>query len=184
MLAIPEEALKFVRLLTVSVIVAFSSPPNAAENCAQVALQSLPENHPACLFYTGTEGFRKHDYTYAKARWDALLKLPEIPLELEYLRTNAYNNLGFLYYMGWGTSVDHRHAIENWSYATKLGHEEAAYHLCHTYGDAKEPEYDPKVALGYCRESLRRYSLLNEKNEATSEVVAQLKGYIIRLESQ
>lgn len=64
-----------------------------------------------------------------------------------------------------------------WLPAEKAGHEEAAYHLCHAY-----EEENPKLALGYCREALRRYGKV--EGTENGEVVAQLRLYINRLEAR
>ena len=110
------------------------------------------------------------------------MKLESVPLEYEHLRTSAYNNLGYLYFMGQGVKKDRSVAIEYWIHASTLGHEESTYHLCHAYGDAKESGYDPKKALGYCREALRRYSLVKTEDDTSNEVIIkQLDSYVTRL---
>jgi TPR repeat protein len=147
-------------------------------------LQALPRNHPKCLFYSGTESFRARSYASASASWQALVRLEEVPVDLEHYRTDAYNNLGYLYFMGWGVRKNRDRAIDYWKYATKLGHEESAYHLCHVYGESEEPTYNPSVALGYCRESLRQYMQSVGKRKEAEEVIAQLNRYIAGLEAK
>ncbi|WP_157604157.1 hypothetical protein [Rhizobacter sp. Root1221] len=112
--------------------------------------------------------------------WLAVVGTKDLPKELEYLRLSAQNNVGYLYYMGLGVQKNSELAIQQyWLPAEEAGHEEAAYHLCHAYADA-----NPKLALGYCREALRRYRKLSEADENGGEVVAQLRRYISRLEAR
>jgi len=179
-----ERILEISRLVPVVLLLTLSTVSEAAEMCAQSQLQALPSNHPECLFYTGTEHFRKKNYVAARLQWQALLDSKDLPLEHEHFRTSAYNNLGFLHYMGLGTPPDHALAIKKWTHAMNLGHEEAAYHLCHSYGDASEPEYNPKRALSYCRESLRRYGQLKSHDKSSSKVIDQLRKYIAKLEAK
>jgi hypothetical protein len=64
----------------------------------------------------------------------------------------------------------------------RSGNEESAYHLCHAFAEKKEPTYNPRVALGYCREGLRRYGLLKERDDQPDEIVHQLQAYVRALE--
>jgi tetratricopeptide (TPR) repeat protein len=176
--------LKAFRLAAASALFALGASSGAAELCKQHKLQTLPAMHPECPFYTGTAKYREKDYAAARTQWQALIDLKSVPREDEHPRIDAYNNLGFLYYTGRGVPRNHTRAIEYWGYAVIAGHEEAAYHLCHTYGKVDEPEYDPQRALGYCREAVRRYGQLKEQDQGTAEVIAQLKTYIERLEAR
>ncbi|GHD81695.1 hypothetical protein GCM10011419_28100 [Vogesella fluminis] len=55
----------------------------------------------------------------------------------------------------------------------------ASYHLCHAY--AKE---SPELALGYCREALRRYDKIGRTDGDTNEIIAQIRQLISWLEER
>ncbi len=139
-------------------IFAFSSVARAAEMCEEKNLESVPAKSVECYFYSGTRNFRAKNYQAAAVNWTALINLKSVPVELEYLRLDAYNNLGFLYFIGDGVKKNQKLALKYWNNATKAGHEESAYHLCHAYGENKTAIYNPKLALGFCKEALRRYN--------------------------
>ncbi|ARN22299.1 sel1 repeat family protein [Piscinibacter gummiphilus] len=160
--------------------VASSATAAAAAPCQEPELESVASDDPECHFYKGTRHFREKDYQAALQEWLAVMEAKELPKELEYLRLNAQNNLGYLYYMGLGVRKNTELAIQQyWLPAEKAGHEEAAYHLCHAYA-----EENRNVALGYCREALRRYGRLGETDEGDAAVVAQLRRYISHLEGR
>lgn len=151
-----------------------------AAPCQAPDLESLPSTHVKCYYYTGTKHFRAKEYAAALEQWQAVVDQSDIPVEFEYLRANAQSNIGFLYYMGWGVEPNLDIAIERyWLPAEKAGHDEAAYHLCHAYADDGN-----QLALGYCREALRRYNTSTGTDHQESEIIAQLRKYIARLESR
>jgi TPR repeat protein len=155
-----------------------------AEMCTRSELKPMSADHPECLFYSGTERYRARDYAAAGTYWQRLVDLPDVLFEHEYLRTSAFNNLGYLYSRGWGLAKDRDRAIAHWKYAAKLGHEESAYHLCRAISDPTESTFELKGALGYCRESLRRYRLLADQDKANRDSIAELNARIARLESK
>lgn len=151
-----------------------------AAPCTEPKLEQVASTHPECRFYKGTRHFRAREYEAASQEWLALVNAQDVPKEFEHLRVSAQNNLGYLHYMGWGVKQDRALAIQQyWLPAEKAGHEEAAYHLCHAYA-----EDNPKLALGYCREALRRYAKLGNTDGDNSEVVAQIRRHIARLEAR
>lgn len=151
-----------------------------ATPCQEPKLEALAETHPECRFYKGTSYFRAKEYSSALDQWQVLVDLQDIPKEFEYLRVDAQNNLGFLHFMGWGVKQNKEWAIQQyWLPAEKAGHEEAAYHLCHAY--AKE---SPELALGYCREALRRYDKIGRTDGDTNEIIAQIRQLISWLEER
>jgi TPR repeat protein len=151
-------------------------------SCQLEELKGTPANDPECYFYNGTAAFRAEDYKRAALFWKSLIGLESVPVEAEHLKVSAYNNLGFLYFYGHGVETNKKAAIEYWSHAMRSGNEESAYHLCHAFAEKKEPTYNPKVALGYCREGLRRYGLLKERDGQLDEIVRQLLAYVRTLE--
>lgn len=160
------------------IALAVASSANAAP-CREPKLEAVSSDHPECRFYKGTRHFREKEYSSALQEWLAVVDTKDMPKEFEYLRLSAQNNLGYLHYMGLGVKQNSELAIQQyWLPAEKAGHEEAAYHLCHAYADENR-----KLALGYCREALRRYGKLSEADEDNSEVVAQIRRYISRLEA-
>ncbi len=163
-------------------LVIFGSGKAVAEDRCQLKdLESVSASHPECLFYSGTAAFREENYSEAARFWKKLISTRSVPIEYEHLKISAYNNLGYLYFFGHGVAPDKKAAIKYWMHATKAGNEEAPFHLCHAYAEEKEPGYDPGRALGFCKEALRRYELLEERPEGTEQIVRQLKRYIRKL---
>lgn len=160
-------------------LVGIASTATAAP-CQEPRLESVPSTHTECHFYKGTRHFREKEYSAALREWLALVDKKDIPKELEHYRASAQNNIGFLYYMGWGVKQNSALAIERyWLPAEKAGLDEASYHLCHAYADEGN-----KLALGYCREALRRYSQSGRADSSSSEVVAQIRKHLSRLEAK
>jgi len=153
----------------------------AQVGCALPGLEAVSPEHPECLFFTGTKQYREKAYAKAMANWLRLSRLPALEPDQEHLRTDAQNNLGFLYYMGLGTTASRETALQYWRTAYAAGHEESAYHLCHYFGSAREPEYQPDLATTYCREALRRYADSRGPDEQTSEVIAQVQRILAGL---
>lgn len=150
------------------------------EPCTSFERRKETSHYVDCLFYSGTRSFRAKDYRSALAQWRRLDELQELSADLEHHRTDAWNNLGYLYFQGWGVAKDRAVALDYWKRAYDRGHEEAAYHLCHFYGNRDEPSYNPSAARGYCVEGLRRYEQLKADDEA-KEVVTQLRQYVAEL---
>jgi TPR repeat protein len=176
--------LKSLLLVASVLLLTPSAHAAAAENCLLADLESLSSTHPKCLFFSGTASFRARHYTAAAVSWQALINLDNVEEDLEHLRTDAHNNLGYLYYMGWGVRKDRDRATGYWKYAVKAGNEESGYHLCHAYGKPRERAYQPLVALNYCKEALRQYMEKAEKDDDAKTVIVQLKEYIARLETK
>jgi TPR repeat protein len=153
---------------------------SAGTMCAHPKLTEVAADDARCYFYSGTAAYHIKNYQTAAKEWRALIALKEIPIELEYLRTDGYNNLGFLYFVGWGGKTDKQTALAFWNYAFKAGHDEAAYHLCHAYADPKEPSYAPGLARGMCAEALRRYGPREGASES-AEIVGYVQKYLDRL---
>jgi TPR repeat protein len=173
--------MRFVLTIGVSLIaLAIAASANAAAPCQEPKLEAVASDHPECQFFKGTRHFREKEYSAALQEWMTVIDTKEIPKEFEYLLLDAQNNVGFLYYMGMGTQKNPDLAIQQyWLPAERAGHEEATYHLCHAYADEK-----PKLALGYCREAIRRYEKLGGADEGNREVIGQLRRYILRLETK
>ena len=159
-----------------------SFPAFGAEMCAREELKNFSASDARCYFYAGTAAYRDKNFKLAAENWKKLIALKGIPIELEYLRVDAYNNLGFLYFYGKETSPNKKLAVEYWTYAMNAGHEESTYHLCQVYGDSEQPTYNAKLARGYCREGLRRYESLKETGSQIDEIVRQMKETLSRLE--
>lgn len=165
-------------LLGVALCLALPLVASAAP-CKEPMLEKFPSTDAKCRFYKGTRHFRSEDYAAAAREWQALIDASDMPKEHEYLRVDAQNNLGYLYHMGWGVKQDRERAITlYWLPAGKFGHREAGYHLCHAYAESK-----PKVALGYCREALRRYNKAGTADGDDRTIVNQLRDYIKRIEA-
>lgn len=174
----------FVRPFVAFVIAVAASHSSAQDGCIPPPSPSTTRAYVECLFFSGTQHFRGKEYPRALALWQQLAELPEMSAELEAYRLDAYNNVGFLLYMGWGTAPQRQKSLQLWQSAYKAGHAEATYHLCHFYGEPAEPEYEPALALRYCREALLRYKKLGDRPGQSEAVVKQLELYVSRLESR
>lgn len=155
---------------------------HAAPSCELEGLTNVPADDVQCYFYRGTGAYRAENYKLAAANWKSLIALKSVPVEHQHLKVDAYNNLGFLYFYGDGVKQDKKTAIEYWNYAYGAGNEESGYHLCHAYGKASEPMYNPKLALSYCKDSLRRYEALKDEEHEQDEIIRQLRSYIAQLD--
>lgn len=154
-----------------------------AGTCQEPGLNEVANEHVACRFFTGTRLFREGDHLGARLNWEYVLASDDRGDDVEKLRTDARNNLGYLLYMGLGTKPNRAKALQLWEAAARDGQDESSYHLCHAYGDAKQPEYQPQVALRYCREALARYDKLPiaERDRATEAIVRDIQKYIAGL---
>lgn len=151
----------------------------AAGNCQLKDLTDTAVDGPLCLFYMGTAAYRDKNFEQAAHHWKALIALKSVPAELTSIKLRVYNNLGFLYYTGKGVKINKIAAVDYWKYAFKSGHDEAAYHLCHTYADPKQATYRPRVGREYCEEALRRYGAHAESARADSaDIVGQVKEFL------
>ena len=88
------------------------------------------------------------------------------------------NNLGYLHYLGLGTTKNVPQAVELWRAAFERGHEEAAYHLCHTYAEPKQVEYSSDLGFSYCTEALRRYRMLRDSDRENAKVIEYIQTYL------
>ncbi|WP_374334821.1 hypothetical protein [Leeia sp.] len=141
--------------MTLLLFMTFSVEAYAAW-CKEPALGYYRFDNPMCRFFRGTRLYREQRFSEASIQWQAILKDRHFPVEFEPLRYDAMNNVGYLYYMGLGVKADRNRAVDEfWRPAHKAGHEEATFHLCHVYADEQSP-----LALGYCREALRRYKAI------------------------
>lgn len=171
----------FVSLVAGSLL---ASPTAGGAGCELAGFESRAPDHPQCLFFSGTRSYREADYESAFAYWERLRALPSIDPSFESLRVDAYNNLGYLFFKGWGTARDLETAIRYWQQATDLGHHEAPYHLCHLLADPAGPSYRPARALGYCRLSLRRIEARPELKGDFASTLTDLRQIIARLQAR
>jgi TPR repeat protein len=167
-------------VLAIGMLVAQSA--FAASMCRLEGLTDVEAGDAQCLFYLGTKAYHAKDFKTAAMNWKALIALKSIPVESEHLKVDAYNNLGFLYFFGMGIAPNKKAAIDYWTFATKSGNEESAYHLCHAYADRKQPTYAPEKARGYCKEALRRYGLLKEHDSDIDLIVSHIHNYLNALD--
>ena len=154
-----------------------------AAPCQEPRLEALANDHPECRYYIGTRLYREGDHVGARLNWQYVLDSSDDEKNVQRLRTDARNNLGYLFYMGLGTRRDRTKAIQLWEIAARSGQEESSYHLCHALGDARQPEYKPRVALTHCQEALRRYEQypVSDRDADFEVVVRDIKKYIERL---
>jgi hypothetical protein len=85
-----------------------------------LAIISLPGFAAESDFSLGVSAYKKKDYAQAAAYWSKSV-----------LRGDAYamNNLGYLYYYGYGVSKDHAAALGLWRVAAFAGNSESQWHL-------------------------------------------------------
>ena len=154
-----------------------------AAACKEPGLEAVANEHPECRYYTGTRLYREGDYVGARLNWEFVLASEDDDREVQKLRTDVRNNLGYLLYMGMGIKANRTRAIELWETAARNGQAESSYHLCHALGDAKQPEYRPRAALPHCREGLRRYEELRiaERDKDTEFIVRDIRKYLTHL---
>ncbi len=156
-------------------LVACSTAPD--DLCELEAASDYPKDHPACLFYTGTDHYRSERYAEARAAWQELVVLPAAEEEARRLFAAARNNLGYLQFNGLGVDQDRAAAVELWKSAAAMGNEEAEYHLCHAYIDAPKPLGDPAAALVHCDQARALYQGMAERTEAQESVLAEVERY-------
>jgi TPR repeat protein len=154
-----------------------AAPAFSATPCPLEESRARAADSPHCYFYQGTAAYRAKDFKLAAQHWNSLLVLQNLPVDERFLQDDARNNLGFLHYRGLGVAVSRDTAIKLWNVAFDAGHDEAAYHLCHTYADRKSGSFDPVLGPQYCREALRRYTADHGKGE-NNEVVRQIRTYL------
>ena len=100
---------------------------------------------PDDAYNRGVQAFRVKDYATARVQWAKAVDAN---------MTHAFNNLGFLYYMGWGGKEDVPRAIALWTTAAKRGHDESQYHLGQAYEEGTGVPRSLVQAYAWYRASL------------------------------
>lgn len=154
---------------------------SAQPTCPLDGMEQVPAASVTCYFYLGTSAYRIQNFAQAAMHWKRLVAVKPVPADQQHYRLSAYNNLGFLYFLGKGVKTNKPAALKYWHFASKLGHEESTYHLCHAYAEADEPSYDPVLAREYCAEGLRRYKRVKGTQDWDEEVVAQIQSHLRKL---
>jgi TPR repeat protein len=169
-----------IALRTALVCLAASFPMRGfcAPMCPLEELADKAANSPLCHFYQGTTAYRNEDFELAAKHWKDLIALKSVAADERHLQIDAYNNLGFLYFQGWGVKANKSAAIDYWAYASNSGNEESAYHLCHAYADRKQPTYSQVLGRAHCAEALRRYESLKKTTAGHETIVKQIKSHI------
>jgi TPR repeat protein len=169
--------------ILISLPLSWTQSTALAAACKEPGLEAVSNEHPECRYYTGTRLYRKSDYVGARLNWEYVLASEDDDKEVQKLRTDVRNNLGYLLYMGMGIKANRTRALQLWEVAARSGQEESSYHLCHALGDVKEPEYQPRIALPHCQEALRRYERLpaSERDKDTAGIMRDIRKYIERL---
>lgn len=145
------------------------------EDCSLKALQLVESPLVAeQLFFSGTCYFRNKEFSKAAAHWDELLQLENTRTDREDFRTSTLNNLGYLYFFGFGVKEDKSRAVEYWQQAALSGHHEAEYHLCHAHAEKEEPTYDVVKARNHCKKALLIY---HQKTKSNDRILSDLENY-------
>ncbi|MEX2963468.1 sel1 repeat family protein [Microbulbifer sp. TYP-18] len=134
-------------------------------------------------YYLGTCQFRNEEYAKAAQNWTEVAEQTEVKPGFVELQLNAFNNLGYLMFFGYGVDKNQEEAIEYWTKAIALGHEEAEYHLCHAYGDEKQSTYDPKKAIPHCEKARFLYQGDQSIDQTNDFILNQIKGYLAELKA-
>ena len=169
---------RWLRFLSGLIALAVTSAVLADDSCKLESVdEGMSANHPVCLFYTGTQHFRNERYEMAAMSWDTLRQLPEIESEHLSLRISALNNLGYLYFSGFGVDADEALAVSYWRDAVSLGHDESEYHLCYALGNPDAPTFEPVTAKMHCDKAEAIYSFIKEPGESDKVILEIIRKY-------
>jgi TPR repeat protein len=135
------------------------------------------------LFYVGTCHYRHQKYEQSVPLWKDLTELQNIEPEYVELQINALNNLGFMFFFGYGIEENKDLAINYWNKAIALGHTESEYHLCHAYADPKVSTYNAVKALPHCKKAKLLYRGMGNKNNQEKDILKQINKYLRQLEN-
>lgn len=133
------------------------------------------------LFYIGTCHYRKKEYEASVALWKELTLLENIEPKYAELQISALNNLGYMFFFGYGIEENKPEAIKYWNQAIALGHTEAEYHLCHAYAEAEVSTYNPVKALPHCEKAKLIYQGIEKKSSDEKDMLKQINNYIKQL---
>jgi hypothetical protein len=154
----------------------------AGQSCALDEVK-LTSNSPLAerLFYVGTCHYRTQEYTSSVALWKELSLLKNIDPEHVELQISSLNNLGYMFFFGYGVVENKSAALAYWKQAIGLGHTEAEYHLCHAYADPKVSTYNPVKALPHCEKAKLIYQGMEKKESDEKTMLKQINNYIQHL---
>jgi TPR repeat protein len=178
--------MRFSRLLSQTLLASLACFPClafAAPACPLADLKEFASDAPQCYFFQGSTAYRNKDYTLAAKHWQSLIALKAVPPDEKHWQVDADNNLGFLYYRGWGVAKSDKAAVNYWNYAFDSGHEEGAYHLCHYYADRDSDGFNRARGAQYCREAWRRYGVLKPEHGSPA-IERQIEDYLKETEAR
>ena len=156
----------------------------ANESCTLEDLSLTSDSAQAQkLFFVGTCHYRKKEYATSVALWKELSLLENIEPKYIELQISALNNLGYMFFFGFGTEEDKQVALKYWYQAIGLGHTEAEYHLCHAYADAEVSTYNPVKALPHCEKAKLIYQGTEDSTSDEKLMLKQINRYIQQLKS-
>ena len=153
------------------------SDPITESMCTLEGLTSLSASHPRCLYFTGTDHYRNERWADAVASWTAVLALGDLPREDAKLRIDSLNNLGYMYFFGFGIGEDKPRALAYWTDAVAMGHRESEYHLCHAYADRQQPTYDPQKARQHCGRAEAFYEAISDPDPEELNILEGIREY-------
>lgn len=169
--------------LIASLVILAASAALADDLCELAGVEeSMPSDHPVCLFYTGTQYFRDNKYAEAARAWELLRQFNDISSEHISLRISALNNLGYLYFAGLGVDDDKNRAVSYWREAVSFGHDESEYHLCYALGNPDEPTFEPVTARMHCNKADALYRAIEEPDDGDQAILEIVGRYKDRLE--
>lgn len=154
----------------------------ANESCNLNELQLTPNSAKVQkLFYAGTCHYRNKEYQAAVVSWKELSLLKNIEPEYAELQISVLNNLGYMFFFGYGIEENKPKALEYWNQAIGLGHTEAEYHLCHAYADSNVSTYNPIKALPHCEKAKLIYQGIKNKSNDEKIIIQQINNHLKNL---
>ena len=170
------------RLLYLFLLFSLPLSLSAKEDCSLQAI-GITETDAVeeALFYQGTCHYRNADYHYSAKYWQELAAIDNVASEYQELQISSLNNLGYLLFFGYGIEQNQSQAIQYWSKAVSLGHEESEYHLCHAFADSNQPTYDLEKARIHCRKAESIYLEIDNIDDQDLEVLRQIQGYLSKI---
>lgn len=93
-----------------------------------MSLNAAAESQDIKEYNLGVDAYRARNYTEARRHWSKAV---------DHGVRDAYNNLGFLLYNGFGGDKDAARAVALWRDAAMMGNAESQWHLASAYEEGK-----------------------------------------------
>jgi hypothetical protein len=120
----------------------------------------------------GVSAFREKDYSLARLHWTRATE--------ENVRA-AYNNLGYLLYVGLGGASEPERAVSLWTIAARSGDRESQWHLAQAFEAGKGVNRDIVAAYAWYRCADANFEAVSTDDEEDAVLVRDTKISIARL---